>query len=332
VFLRGQDWHFQFRWNRKSYSGNTHAASKAEAERVLAEAIVNVTGRCAADPSSASWVTFAECAEKAEVRAQSRVKRFVEFLGDNDYVADINRFRVQQYADIRSQEVVATTVHRELGDISKAFSWAVSHGLIDDNPARGVKRPRAVANPRPALTREERDAVLELLRGHVTLEAAFMLAFFAGMRETEATRAKWEHVNFEAKQIFVDGTKTRLARAHLPLHKRLLEFLSSRETKEGHIVLSSRRKPLTLSGLSNCRLRWNRNHGDDEQLPGFGVGRSTLGTVLARSGVPMEKIQKLLRHRHIATTISHYAHLRPSDAAAELDEFLSFRATALASM
>lgn len=41
--------------------------------------------------------------------------------------------------------------------------------------------------------------------------------------------------------------------------------------------------------------------------------RGTLGTNLAREGVPMATVQKLLRHRNIQTTARYYTHLDLED-------------------
>jgi integrase len=113
--------------------------------------------------------------------------------------------------------------------------------------------------------------------------------------------------------IQVRGTKTAGSEQAVPLHPELAKFLAGLPEREG--PLAGTDSPARLSHLIRQARR------EHPELPGLHSGRHTLGTALARAGVDMARVQKVLRHTKITTTIDFYAHLRPQDVAQDLTNF-----------
>ena len=109
-----------------------------------------------------------------------------------------------------------------LGLVSRVLAEAVDDGLLDVNPAAGVRLPRrqATAEGWSWLAVAELAAVFDL---PLTLEqrTAFTLAVYQGLRQGELAALTWERIDFEAGWMLVAaswGTATKAGRARrIPL-------------------------------------------------------------------------------------------------------------------
>jgi integrase len=251
----------------------------------------------------------------AEVRAWGL---FVGYMGEHTKVGAVTTKRCSDWAMHLSQKYKPSSVHRYTAAVSAVFGWARRAGLLNNNPLQGSWRPKNKQDRVEGVPPKDVGVILGQLQrgGHETLYRAYLLAFYAGLRQSEIARARWEDVDLEAGVLQVRGEKTSGSDQAIPLHPKLLEWMRSVSRREGYII-GSKRSP---SALANLRRRAIEGGLD---LPGFHRGRHTLGTTLARAGVDMARISKLLRHSNVTTTMRYYAHLRAVDAADDLS-LLSF--------
>src|SRR5215203_4205914 len=84
-------------------------------------------------------------------------------------------------------------IHRTL---SKALKQATDDGLIPRNAAASVKPPRPRSEEMQPLSRDQVQTFLDTVRGD-RLEALYVLAVTAGLRQGELLALKWEDVDLE---------------------------------------------------------------------------------------------------------------------------------------
>jgi len=172
------------------------------------------------------------------------------------------------------------------------------------------------------LKREQVGLVLRTLRRYRDL-GIVQLMLFCGLRSAEVLSLKLVDVSFEEGQLRVRGKggKERM----LPVPRTLVETLQAYlrlerprrcSTPELFVVLQGERRgrPMTRAGLRTL-LRHRR------ASPGLGNAnphrfRHTFGTDMARAGVRLSVLQKMMGHDDAATTLQ-YINLSMADVAAE---------------
>jgi integrase len=201
-------------------------------------------------------------------------------------------------------------------------------------------------------TPSERDECIEIALETGWPEwIAVPIAFYAGMRREEIANFKWEDVRFQEGNISVPKTKTKTSRV-LPLNSRLEEYLRAAPENEcsGFVVPSIRgvnrvrrlnvlmnkirklkmARILTGWGLSRVPASKSRRYKEfngsyakqmeskrkdvEQQLEriGWNSFRHTFGSLLAQSGVSLDKISAWMGNTPEVCR-RHYAQFIPRD-------------------
>jgi len=223
-------------------------------------------------------------------------------------------------------------IHRTL---SKALKQATEDGLIPRNAAGPVKPPRPGTEEIRPLSRDQVQTFLDAVSGE-RLEALYVLAITAGLRQGELLALKWDDVDLEAGTLQVRrtlsetrgrrtfeapksgrGRSIRLSRRAadaLKVHRRAQ--LKERMTKAGlweeHGLVFASQVGTTMSGRNLYRafkIRLKRA-GLPETLR-FHDLRHTCATLLLRQGINPKFVQELLGHADISLTLNVYSHVLP---------------------
>jgi integrase len=101
--------------------------------------------------------------------------------------------------------VSANTVIRYHANIYKALSDAMKDGLIADNPAKKVHKPKAKQYIAEYYTKDELKALFKAVKG-TKIEFAVLMAGFYGLRREEIVGLKWSAIHFEEKTITIKHT------------------------------------------------------------------------------------------------------------------------------
>lgn len=91
--------------------------------------------------------------------------------------------------------------------LKEALDDAVLDGLIDKNPARGVKMPGkcVTSTKRNFMTAEEANAMLKAFEGH-RLQVMIYVTLYYGLRRSEALGLKWSAIDFKNNTITISHT------------------------------------------------------------------------------------------------------------------------------
>ena len=206
-----------------------------------------------------------------------------------------------------------------LGLLRGIMDFAVARGLVETNPARGVK-----PNRREALTRFLSREEIARLHGALDRQTGrgkrfrqqadiVRLLLLTGCRRSEIVRLRWSEVD-EAKLVLGDsktGPRT------VPLNIQARRILGRQPRSGSPFVFPSPRDPARPRG-GNLSLwyRIRREAGiEDVRLHDL---RHTHATHAVMNGVPVPVVSRLLGHSNTRMTL-RYAHLgdREVEAAAE---------------
>ncbi len=269
---------------------------------------------------------------------------------------DLNPLQIQEYYswEMNEQGVSANTVIHRHANIRKALQYAYKIGLIDNNPADRIDRPRKDEFVGSYYNEEELKQLFEAVKSD-PLELPVLLAAYYGLRRSEVLGLKWDAIDFEKKTITIrhvvteaqidgkmtiiekDRTKTKSSHRVLPLVKPFEDALLRLREQQAE----NRR----LCGSSYCTdyLDYiNVNPVGDRLKPGYltthfpyvleknGLRRirfhdlrHSCASLLFSNGVSMKEIQEWLGHSNISTTANIYTHLDYNSKIASANAILS---------
>jgi len=227
----------------------------------------------------------------------------------------------------RSANVVRSNVLRFL-------SWAVEEGRLAAHPCPGRAVPKLNEQAdRKRLRRAYTDTELEVLfrcLGSSPRRHVYRLAYLTGLRRNELASLRWGDVDLAdlepCLRLRAETTKNRNAEA-VPLHPDAVAVLEEiRSDDAGPTDAVVERMPTVLQLYRDLDAAGVQRLNGREAVPDAGGRvldfhsfRTTLGTMLARAGVPPLHAKRIMRHRSIETTDRHYTGLQLSDLGRQIE-------------
>ncbi len=213
----------------------------------------------------------------------------------------------------RTRACARSTVARKLSVVRSFFRFCEESGLIDANPAAGVRSPKMPRHLPQVLTPDQTVALLESIGGPKPLElrdrALFELLYSSGLRCQEVLDLKMRDVHIESAEVRVKG-KGRKVRV-VPVGEAALETLD-RYLREGrtrliglgeseHVFLSRNGRPLSSSDVWRRLVRHLAQAGAPAGTSPHTL-RHSFATHLLEGGADLRVIQELLGHSSLRTT------------------------------
>lgn len=257
-------------------------------------------------------------------------------------LSEITPKHIQDYYTYEMKEngVSANTVIHRHANIRKALQYAFKTGLLDNNPADRIERPKKEKFVGGFYNERELEQLFEVVKGD-PIELGVILAAFYGLRRSEAVGLKWDAIDFEQKTITIrhtvtqvcvngkstiiekDRTKTKSSYRTLPLVPPFEELLYRLQAQqEMNRKLCGRMYNKKFSGYIYV------NEIGELVKPGYITQhfplilqknnmrkirfhdlRHSCASLLYANGVSLKDIQEWLGHSDISTTSNIYTHL-----------------------
>jgi len=313
IFKKGRIWHYRFQVGKVRVQRSTRSTSKTAAgeiaKREFDAAVVRANGGQPVpmlDQLAAAWVVVHRpVASSAHIRSVETFRRLHMYDLGNVPIGDITTEQVE-LARIKHLETHKPASANHWLRILKLLTlWAVKRKILPAAPwkvsmLKVQKRPRAVLPLDVA--RAWFDAVDETTRRAPAIATAVRLMFGLGLREGESLTARWEWIDWE-RQTYTPGiTKGREAEP-VPMPAWLREHLAPSRRPEGLIVAKPSGEPFA-PGFAR-RALWQANRACSIKGITPHRLRGTFATLLSESGVPIQTIQKVMRHKNFATTVGY---------------------------
>ncbi len=232
--------------------------------------------------------------------------------------------------------------------IREALKHAYRWQLVFRNVADAVQPPRLKKKEMYVLSREDVLVFLEGIRDHRDY-ALILTAVYTGLRQGELLGLTWKHVDlvkrtlnvrqqlqYVAKQgyIFRDP-KTNKSKRQVPLTPEVVQVLKEVRKEQAQYKLISEEyfdhdlvfclpngKPLDSTNLTKRFKNLAIHHGHPELR--FHDLRHTCATLLLAAEVDAKKVQEILGHESITTTLDVYGHVLPTMQREAMDRLSSF--------
>lgn len=255
-----------------------------------------------------------------EAHLGSRAKRVLNGILPKD---------VQSYVTARSREVEASTVASDLKDLRAVFNSAVELGVMDKQPARGIRMPQGHALERDVFNPGQLRLLLSTATGD--WKTAILFGCFVGARLGDVVKLRWSDVDFSEGEggtiSFKQSKATRSAKGSklvrtlkVPLATDLrvhLESIASDQAEEFIMPSLANRRPGGRNGLSGSFVRIVEKAGIDPRYVeakgkrfaklSFHSLRHGFNSALANADVSQEMRMKLTGHLSAAVN-SRYTH------------------------
>lgn len=220
----------------------------------------------------------------------------------------VDRIRTEDVEDARlchAEGRRPASVNLWLAILRLLFGWACRRELITAVPwkvrkQKIQKRPRVIL---PVAKAQEWLSQVDQAAGKRTaIAAAVRLMLGLGLRESEALSARWEWIDFE-RHVYTPGiTKGREAEP-VPMPEWLAEYLSPFRKPEGIVAAAPHGGSYSRGVTRSVMAKANEACG----VPGLTPHRlrGTFATLLSEAGVPVQTIQRVMRHKDPVTTMGY---------------------------
>lgn len=235
--------------------------------------------------------------------------RLLKSINKDVSVSEITRAMVFEHLTDLAKKVRPSKANEDKKQINAMFNWALQIYDIQYNPVAGIKKFKAEGKDLYTPPEEDVLKVLEVAEGE---ERVFLDCYlFTGAREQEINRLRWKDIDFEQKRICLWSRKTKsknLEPQWIDLADKLSDSLMWWQSNCGHscdYVFVNNQKGSKHYGqpyknrnklLSSLCKKAGVHHF------GFHGMRRFVGSILAKSGEPMQVIQGVLRHQNLAHT------------------------------
>lgn len=232
-------------------------------------------------------------------------------------IRTIRRAEVRDLLDKLADGGMGAGVNRVLASLRKMFGWAVERDYLEASPAEGVKAPSNEVERDRALTDVELVRVWRAAEAVGGFHGAFIKTLIlTGQRRSEVAGMRWEDVDTDKAVWTLSREATKGDRSHeVPLSRQALAALPTDRT--GEFVFPGRRNyregvavEVPISGFSKIKTALDAKaigatseqaaeRGDEARpLAAWRLHdlRRTAGTGMARLGVPVGTISRVLNH------------------------------------
>lgn len=293
------------------------------------------------------WLQF----RSGEIRYSTRVgyqhavkAHIIPYLGHRKLVevtpADIQRWQ----STLRAEKNLSPSSIRQARSVLKqAFDTAVRHRDVASNPVSITPPPTKCVPQVQAMTADQgRQLMASIAPESHQARVRVLLALSLGLRQGELLALRWTDIDLvppatlrveatlqrqKGKGLVRVDTKTARSRRTIPLAPEHVEALTNLKraqaalrlasggtyNSEGYVLLSAQGTPIDPA---NDRKDWHRLLAG-AGLPKFRVhdARHTAATLLLQEGQDVARVQQVLGHSSIRTTVDTYGHLTPADSA-----------------
>ncbi|MCI8514887.1 MAG: tyrosine recombinase [Lachnospiraceae bacterium] len=254
-------------------------------------------------------------AYNTEISYRRDLRKMSAFLAENGILKlrDVTETSLNGYIlDLERKGMSPATISRNIASVKAFFLYAIKEGLIEKDPADGLKAPKIDKKTPKVLTQEEMEKLLiqpklENAKG-LRDKAMLELLYSTGMRVSELVNLKLDDVNMEVGYVTCrDAGRERTISFNARAKKALETYLaSSRDqmTKDRDVAFLF----TNCSGDSMSRQGfWKliKHYANRAQIEGDITPhtlRHTFAAHMVEDGRDLHDVQQMLGHSDISTT------------------------------
>lgn len=252
---------------------------------LLVDAVVKDFVRQYARPRNRTWKDSQNMLER----------ELVTPFGQCD-IRTITRAHLLEIMDAAIDRGAGCRANRILCNVRKLFNWCLERGIVEANPAQGIKAPVKEEARDRVLSEDELRRVVTACRIESYPFGPFVLLLLAtAQRRGELAEMKWSEIDFDKATLEIPSARSKNKRANVvPLTPFALSILETmpRFVNCDYVFTTTRKTP--VSGFSKMLARISELSGTkDWHLHDL---RRTAASGMAQVGVAPHVVEKVLNH------------------------------------
>lgn len=304
-------WHYRFQVAGVRVQKSTLLTGKGAAEVVAEEAYAAALARAnggepmpTLDQLFGQWLDInGPVVSDHHLRSISATRRLHLYHLGKLRIDDLTTEQVERARNLHLVDHAPASANHWLRDIKLVVNWAVKRGVLPALPwkvkqLKVQKRPRAML---PVATAFQWLAAVDLAARRPAVGTAIRLMFGLGLREGEAISAEWNWFDWERRTYTPGKTKGREAEP-IPVPDWLANYLLPLRQVRG-LVAGVDGAPLP-TGFARRPMRRANAVCELANVTPHRL-RGTFATLLSEQGVPIQDIQKVMRHKDWTTTMGY---------------------------
>ena len=335
VYQRGNIFWYRVRLEGNEYRGSTKTDNKKLAQQIANTIEADLVRKKFSMPVknnytfSTAWEQYINSLSVNNKTKELRIylsKHFLLIFKDKS-ISDITQSNIKDYQLKRKIEIMAMpknigkkesgisfrSVNLEVNTLNHFFNFCIEKGLIEKNPAAGVKKLNELSRLK---TLSDCD-IEKLIAGATNKLTRDLITFliYTGCRKGEALNLKWDDVDMQNDVIAIKGTKTKYDR-YIPITKPLKALLSGIEKKQDCLYVFNK-NGAKLGDFKKSFHTACKNAGfKDMHIHDL---RHVFASKMVKDGVSLYITGELLGHRTTQMT-KRYSHLVPSTLRKAVDD------------
>ncbi len=335
IYKRGDIYWYQIRFDGLRYRGSTKTDNKKLAQQIANTIEADLVRKKFSMPVKnnyiflTAWEQYIKSLSVNNKTKELRIYLSKHFLPDfkGKQISDITQSNIKEYQLKRKIEIMAMpknigkkeseisfrSVNLEVNTLNHFFNFCIERGLIEKNPATGVKKLNELSRLK---TLSDSD-IGKLIAGATNKLTRDLITFliYTGCRKGEALNLKWDDVDMQNDVIAIKGTKTKYDR-YIPISKPLKELLSGIEKKQDCLYVFNK-NGAKLGDFKKSFHTACKNAGfKDMHIHDL---RHIFASKMVKDGVSLYITGELLGHRTTQMT-KRYSHLVPSTLRKAVDD------------
>ncbi|MRV72548.1 tyrosine-type recombinase/integrase [Duganella sp. FT92W] len=306
-------WHYRFQVANKRVQRSTRLRDKGKAQQLADReydaAVARANGGepiATLDEMFAEWLRVRGPIHSPAHRSSVDVVRRLHLYGMGALPVDqLTTARIEDARNAHLATHKAASVNHWLRVMTLVVKWGVTRGMAPAFPWE-VKKLKVQKRPRAILPLSAAMAWFDEIDRATTREpcmaVAIRLMFGIGLRESEATSARWEWLDWERETYTPGITKGKEAEP-IPLPEWLRNYLAPLRQaaglmapcRDGSSLPPGFHRGVIRRANAACRLQGITPH----RL------RGSFATLLSEAGVGIQDIQAALRHKSPLTTMAY---------------------------
>ena len=229
------------------------------------------------------------------------LKRLFKFLGNRKYSEITTADIMAWLAHLKMSGAKSTSVRNQRSNVSPFFTWLYHNRMIERNPCDPIKPIKVPSEEKKAFSSEDIDTIRSECKN--IFERALVETLLAtGLRINELGNLKLEDIDFDNLTVHVKngkGGKDRTTFITPVAKKYILQYLAWNKHKSEYVFTTRLDGKYKNNSFGEVMRKMSKKCDIHIHPHRF---RRTLATDLARKGMPIQEIQKLLGHSKISTT------------------------------
>lgn len=261
------------------------------------------------------------------------IKHILPVLGEKEIcelsAIDLQRFVTELLINgnkLTGQGLSSSAVNSIITVLQSSLTVAYGLGLIKNNPASNIKRPKLSEKEIECFTvSEQKNIEQAVLTDKRSYMLGIILCLYTGLRIGELLALTWQDIDFVSGMLtvsktcfdgkdgngkfgrVVDAPKTQSSRRIIPLSKQILSLMKDmKKQSRTEWVIAKNEEPLSVRTYQrNFSAFLKKLHIEHR---GFHALRHTFATRAIECGMDVKTLSEILGHKNATITLNRYAH------------------------